>query len=302
MTESSEDEKHLVRPFRRPTWTRRLLLLTGVLTLDLTLAAAAAAPAEASRPITVATPAGAAAELAALLAQRFQAQTGHDVKVLPQPTPDLPRVAEEGRGGVDALLVPDRIEPGLPTRPNARAPVFTSDAVLVGSRTDKARVRGQRDIRTALRWIANARALTTASSPQLGLRGLELSLWDAIDVDVRSRTTWYEPGEDDENGTFARAAASGSYVLVERMTWAAQRDRRGLQLITAGDPVLVTSWSSLLLSAAGQSARAWHDWLTSEAGRRAIREVEINGIAPLTPVTGSTSPTDPGPRRAPDPS
>lgn len=300
MRESSEADGHLVRSFARLTWTRRLLLSAGVLALHFALAPAALA--ELSRPITVATPAGAAAELATLLARRFQGQTGQGVSVVPQPTPDLVRAAREGESGVDALLIPDRIVPGLPASPETRAPIFTSDAVLVGSRTDKARVRQQRDIRTALRWIASARALTTASSPQLGLRDLELSLWDAIGVDVRSRTTWYEPGEGDENAAFARAAASGFYALIERMTWAAQRDRRGLELITAGDPVLVTSWSSLLMSAAGPSARAWHDWLTSEAGRSAIREVEINGVAPLAPASGLTSTTDPRPRRVPDPS
>jgi hypothetical protein len=43
------------------------------------------------------------------------------------------------------------------------------------------------------------------------------------------------------------------------------RDRRGLEVIAFGDPVLVTEWSSVLLAAAEPKARAWHDWLASEA-------------------------------------
>lgn len=251
-----------------------------------------------ARPITVAAPAGAAAELIGVLVRRFEEQSGREVRLSPLAMNELARTSE-----ADALLVPSRIDLGTGARPVERAAVFVSDAVLVGSRADRARVRGQRDIRTAFRWIAGARALTAASSPQLGLRGLELSLWDAVGVDIRSRTTWYEPGgEGDENAAFARAAASGSYVLIERMTFAAQRDRRGLEVIAGGDPLLVTRWESLLLSP-DPGPRAWHDWLRSDAGRGAIREAQINGVAPLAPVTTEPATTaDPAPRRAPDPS
>jgi tungstate transport system substrate-binding protein len=254
-----------------------------------------------ARPITVAAPAGAAAELIGVLVRRFEEQSGREVRLSPLAMNELARTARDG--GADAFLVPSRIDLGTGARPVERAPVFASDAVLVGSRADRARVRGQRDIRTAFRWIAGARALTAASSPQLGLRGLELSLWDAVGVDIRSRTTWYEPGgEGDENAAFARAAASGSYALIERMTFAAQRDRRGLEVITGGDPLLVTRWESLLLSP-DPGPRAWHDWLRSDAGRGAIREAQINGVAPLAPVTTEPATTaDPVPRRAPDPS
>lgn len=251
-----------------------------------------------ARPITVATPAGVTAELISLLVRRFQEQSGTEVRPSPLPMNELARTAREG--GADALLVPSRIDLGTGARPVERAAVFVSDAVLVGSRADRARVRGLRDIRTALRWIAGARALTVSSSPQLGLRNLELRLWEEVGVNVRGRPTWYEQANGDDLAIFMRAAESGSYALVERATWAGMRDRRGLEVIAFGDPVLVTEWSSVLLAAAEPVARAWHDWLASEAGRSAIREAEVNGVAPFKPALSSRPGAD-GPRST-DPS
>jgi tungstate transport system substrate-binding protein len=238
-----------------------------------------------ARPITVATPAGVTAELISQLVRRFEEQSGQEVKLLPLARKELARTAQDG--GADALLVPSRIDLGTEAKPVERATVFVSDAVLVGSRADRARVRGLRDIRTALRWIAGARALTVSSSPELGLRDLELRLWEEVGVNVRGRPTWYEQADGDDLFIATRAAASGSYALVERATWAGMRDRRGLEVIVAGDPVLVTQWSSVLLATAEPKARAWHDWLASEAGRRAIREVEVSGVAPFKPAPRS---------------
>jgi tungstate transport system substrate-binding protein len=238
-----------------------------------------------ARPITVATPAGMTAELIGVLVRRFQEQSGQEVRLLPLAMNVLARTARDG--GADVLLVPNRIDLETGARPIERAVVFVSDAVLVGSRADRARVRSLRDVRTAFRWIAGARALTVSSSPQLGLRDLELRLWEDVGVNVRGRPTWYEQADGDDLSIATQAAASGSYALVERATWAGMRDRRGLEVIAAGDPVLVTQWSSVLLATAEPKARAWHDWLASEAGRRAIREVEVRGVAPFKPAPRS---------------
>ena len=39
----------------------------------------------------------------------------------------------------------------------------------------------------------------------------------------------------------------GAYVLIERMTWAAQDNRRGLEVLVEGDPALRTAYISSLV-------------------------------------------------------
>jgi tungstate transport system substrate-binding protein len=150
-----------------------------------------------------------------------------------------------------------------------------------------ARVRGLKDIRKALRWIASARGAYMSSSPALGTRELELTLWQSIGVNVQTRSTWYLEGRGDEASVLRQAGSMGAYVLVERMTWAAQENRRGLEVLVEGDPALRTDYVSYLVRETSQDARAWFEWLSSETARTVIASFSLNGMKVLTPAIGS---------------
>ena len=150
-----------------------------------------------------------------------------------------------------------------------------------------ARVRGLKDIRKALRWIASARGAYMSSSAALGTRERELELWQSIGVNVQTRSTWYLEGRGDEAGVLRQAGSMGAYLLVERMTWAAQENRRGLEVLVEGDPVLRTDYVSVLARETSQDARAWFEWLSSEPARSAIASFRLNGIKVFTPAIGS---------------
>jgi tungstate transport system substrate-binding protein len=156
----------------------------------------------------------------------------------------------------------------------------------VGSRAGKASVRGLKDIRTALRWIASARGLYMASSPSLGTRELELTLWDSIGINVRTRSTWYIEARGDESTVLRQAGSAGAYVLVERMTWAAQTDKRGLEVLVAGDPALRTGYASSVPRGASQEASTWHDWLSSEQAQSVIADFSLDGVPVFAPANG----------------
>ena len=123
-----------------------------------------------------------------------------------------------------------------------------------------------------------------SSSPSLGLRELELALWDSIGVNVRTRSTWYVEATGDEDRVFRQAADLGAYVLVERATWARQQYRRGLEVLVAGDPVLRTTYASHLIRRDSQEARAWHEWLSSDPARAAIAGWRPGGTQVFIPA------------------
>jgi tungstate transport system substrate-binding protein len=228
------------------------------------------------RSITVGAPSGALISLLQELGPMFRADTGVEVRVARiNPGGSSPDVT------LDAAIKPSH---GSAPREDAGSrAIFFGEAVLVGSRADRARVKGLRDIGAALRWISSARGLYVASSPALGLRELELSLWDSIGVNVRTRLTWYVEASGDEDRVYSQAADLGAYVLVERATWAAQRDRRGLEMLVAGDPMLRTTYSSQLLRSS-DDARSWHEWLSSETSRAAISGWRLGGIQVFAPA------------------
>ena len=231
----------------------------GLFLLLTVLLGAGAAEAQ-ERAVVVGAPPGVLTAVLGELAPVFQAETGIAVKSV-----STGSTAGAANPPPDALLLPSR-GTGAPqaAEDSERRPVFVGEAVLLGSRADRARIRGLRDIKAAFRWIASARGLYVSSSPALGLRELELALWDAVGVDVGTRTTWYIEAGGDEADVLRQAASLGAYVLVERATWASQRDRRGLEVLAAGDPALRTVYASQLVRRESQDARAWHEWLTSE--------------------------------------
>jgi tungstate transport system substrate-binding protein len=232
------------------------------------------APAHAQKPeVTVGAPAAVLVQVVQDLGRSFAAQTGIAVKAVATGADDT-----VGSGGLDAMLGPARTAAAGPEQRS----VFYGEGILVGSRADRARVRGLSDIRNAFRWIASARALYVSSSPSLGLRELELKLWDEVGVNVRVRSTWYTEVRGDEGAVFRQAAQWGAYALVQRATWAAQEDRRGLHVLVEGDPVLRTAYVSELLRPESHEARAWHDWLSSEQGQAAISAWRLNGVQVFT--------------------
>jgi len=235
------------------------------------------------RTVRVGVPAGPLVQLVQTLAPVFQARTGIGVTAT-EMSPNAPF------SGADAALLPSRLAERL--QPTGQVPsqiIFSGDVILVGSRAEMARVRGLKDIKKALRWIASARGAYMSSSPALGIRELELSLWQSIGVNVQTRSTWYIEGRGDEAAVLRQAASMGAYVLVERMTWAAQENRRGLEVLVEGDPALRTDFVSYLVRETSQDARTWFDWLVSEQAQAVIADFNLSGVRVFTPVIGSES-------------
>jgi tungstate transport system substrate-binding protein len=234
------------------------------------------------RTVRVGVPAGPLVQLVQTLAPVFQAQTGIVVTAT-----ELNPTAPLSSANADAALVPSRLAERL--QPTGQAPsrvVFSGDVILVGSRAEMARVRGLKDIKKALRWIASARGAYMSSSPALGTRELELFLWESIGVNIQTRTTWYIEGRGDEVSVLRQAGSMGAYVLVERMTWAAEANRRGLEVLVEGDPTLRTSYTSSLVKGASEEANVWHEWLTSEQARAVIGGFSMGGVRVFMPATG----------------
>jgi tungstate transport system substrate-binding protein len=123
-----------------------------------------------------------------------------------------------------------------------------------------------------------------SSSAALGTRELELSLWQSIGVNVQTRSTWYLEGRGDEASVLRQAGSMGAYVLVERMTWAAQENRRGLEVLVEGDPALRTDYTSSLVEGAREEATAWHEWLSSEQAHAVITGFSLGGVRVFTPA------------------
>ncbi|MBW8270636.1 substrate-binding domain-containing protein [Caldovatus aquaticus] len=217
----------------------------------------------------------------------FTRQTGIAVRVVALGTGQALDVAR--RGDADAVLVHD---PEAEARFVAeghgigRRAVMRNDFVLVGPAADPARIAGMRDAAAALRRIAAARAPFVSRGDRSGTHGAELALWRAAGLDPAAAARdgrWYRALGQGMGPTLNAAAAQEAYVLSDRGTWLAFRNRGTLRLLVEGDPRLRNPYSVILVNPARHphvrhaDARALADWLVSPEGQRAIADYRIGG-------------------------
>jgi tungstate transport system substrate-binding protein len=215
----------------------------------------------------------------------FQKESGIIVRVVAVGTGQA--LAIGARGDADVLLVHDRIgENKFVADGNGvgRRDVMFNDFVLVGPKADPARVRGLKDAKEALKRIAAAHAVFASRGDDSGTNRLELRLWKAADIDVRTAGGgWYRELGSGMGSTLNTSAGLDAYTLSDRATWANFSNRRSLEILVEGDPALFNPYGSILVNpqkfpgVKADDARRWHEWLTSAAGRAAISSYKIKG-------------------------
>jgi tungstate transport system substrate-binding protein len=225
----------------------------------------------------------------------FQSDSGITVRVVAVGTGQA--LAIGARGDADALLVHDRIgEDKFVADGNGidRRDVMFNDFVLVGPNTDPAQVRGLKDAGDALKRIASTHAAFASRGDDSGTNRLELRLWKAANIDVKTAGAgWYRELGSGMGATLNTSAGLDAYTLTDRATWANFANRKSLETLVEGDPALFNPYGSILVNpqkfpdVKAADARRWHEWLTSSAGRAAIASYKIKGEQLFFPSGGT---------------
>jgi len=214
----------------------------------------------------------------------FQAATGIDVRVVAVGTGHA--LAQAARGDADTVLVHDRVGEDKFVADGYgidRRDVMYNDFVIVGPRSDPAHIRGLKDAREAFGQIAVTEALFASRGDDSGTNRMELRLWKLAGFKPGTGTRWYRYLGQGMERTLNSAAALGAYTLADRATWANFKNRRDLEILTEGDPVLFNLYGSILVNPAKwpqvrfSDAKIWHEWLTTRPGLDAITSYRIGG-------------------------
>lgn len=220
----------------------------------------------------------------------FRQATGIEVRVLALGTGQALDAAR--RGDADAVLVHDLaaeqkfVAEGFATQ---RRDVMANDFVLVGPSADPAQVAG-RDIAAALARLAAGTVPFVSRGDRSGTHAAELRLWQQARVDLSARRpAGYRECGCGMGPALNMAAAMNAYVLTDRGTWLAFRNRGGLKILVEGDRSLMNAYGVMVVNPARHPhvrhalAQAFADWLVSPAGQAAIAGYRIGGEAPFFP-------------------
>jgi len=214
----------------------------------------------------------------------FKAKTGIDVKVIAQGTGRALDTAR--RGDADVVFVHAKpqeerfVADGFGVK---RFDVMYNDFVLIGPKSDPAGVKGK-DIVTALKAIEAKGAPFVSRGDRSGTHAAELALWIVAGIDIASaKGAWYREIGQGMGAALNTASAMNAYVLSDRGTWIAFKNRGDLDVVVEGDKRLFNQYGVMLVnpekhpSVKKELGQAFVDWLISPEGQAAIAGYKIDG-------------------------
>jgi tungstate transport system substrate-binding protein len=165
-----------------------------------------------------------------------------------------------------------------------RHPVMYNDFVLIGPKNDPAKIAGGKDILAALKKIQAGQAAFVSRGDKSGTHMAELALWKAAGIALdQAKGPWYRDTGQGMGPALNTAASMNAYVLADRGTWLAFRNRGDLAVLVEGDKRLFNQYGVILVSpdrhptVKKDLGQAFVDWLVSPEGQQAIADYKIGG-------------------------
>jgi tungstate transport system substrate-binding protein len=165
-----------------------------------------------------------------------------------------------------------------------RFEVMYNDFLLVGPKSDPAKVAGSKDIVAAFRNIKAAQAPFVSRGDNSGTHFAELELWRAAAVDIaKEKGPWYRETGSGMGAALNSASGMNAYILADRGTWLSFKNRGDLTVSVEGDKRLFNQYGVILVNPARHPSvkrdrgQAFIDWLTSAQGQKAIADYKIGG-------------------------
>lgn len=229
----------------------------------------------------------------------FEGERGCKVDVIAVGTGAALRLG--ANGDVDVVLVHDpekeeefmRAGHGL-----SRSAVMSNDFVLAGPGSDPAGVRAVQGVEAALRAIATKAAVFISRGDDSGTHAKERRLWAAAGIEPAG--AWYRESGQGMGATLQIAGQVGGYVLSDRGTFLAMRDRLGLEVLSQGDAGLLNPYSVMPVRVEKGSpvqrelAESFVAWLLSPPTQARIGGFVKDGEALFRPaLAAAPAPTRP---------
>jgi tungstate transport system substrate-binding protein len=214
----------------------------------------------------------------------FKSKKGIEVKVVAVGTGQALDIGR--RGDADVVFVHDKpaeekfVEDGYSTK---RYEVMYNDFVLIGPKSDPAKVGGGKDIQLALQKIAMTQSPFVSRGDKSGTHAAELRYWKDAGITLAPSPSWYKETGSGMGPALNTASAMNSYILSDRGTWISFKNRGDLMILVQGDPKLFNQYGVMLVNPAkfphvkkalGQD---FIDWLLSKDGQDVIASYKIDG-------------------------
>jgi tungstate transport system substrate-binding protein len=215
----------------------------------------------------------------------FAARTGIRVNVVAVGTGQALDIGR--RGDADVVFVHDRpaedkfMAEGFGVK---RYDVMYNDFVIIGPKADPAHISGGKDVVEAFRKIAATHAPFISRGDRSGTHAAELRYWKEARIDIdAAKGPWYRDIGQGMGPALNMASSANAYVLADRGTWLAFKNRSELAILVEGDERLFNQYGVMLVNPAKhpnvkvEEGQAFIDWLISGDGQQTIAHYKVGG-------------------------
>jgi len=215
----------------------------------------------------------------------FEQKTGIKVRVVALGTGQALDMGR--RGDADVVFVHDPaaekkfVDDGLGVNYKQ---VMYNDFVLIGPKSDPAKIAGGKDILGALKKVEGAKAPFVSRGDKSGTHAAELRYWKSAGIDIATQKgPWYKETGSGMGPALNTASSMGGYILADRGTWLSFKNRGDLAILVEGDQKLFNQYGIMLVNPAKHAhvkkdlGNAFINWVTSPEGQKAIAGYKIGG-------------------------
>ncbi len=226
----------------------------------------------------------------------FQKKTGIEVRVVAVGTGQALDIGR--RGDADVVFVHDPaaekkfIDEGHGVD---YLQVMYNDFVLIGPKSDPAKIAGSRDVLAALQKIKAAKAPFVSRADKSGTHAAELRYWKAAGIDIAAdKGPWYKETGSGMGPALNTASSMDAYILADRGTWLNFKNRGDLTILVEGDKRLFNQYHIMLVNPAKHPhvkkdlGETFIKWIVSPEGQRTIAGYKINGEQLFFPNYGQS--------------
>jgi tungstate transport system substrate-binding protein len=215
----------------------------------------------------------------------FEKKTGIHVRVVAVGTGQALDIGR--RGDADVVFVHDPaaekkfVEEGFGVQYKQ---VMYNDFVLIGPKSDPAKIAGGKDVLEALKKIEAVKAPFVSRGDKSGTHAAELRYWKSAGIDIAAQKgPWYRETGSGMGPALNTASSMGAYILADRGTWLSFKNRGDLAILVEGDQKFFNQYGIMLVNPAKHAhvkkdlGEAFINWVISPAGQKAIADYKIGG-------------------------
>jgi tungstate transport system substrate-binding protein len=121
----------------------------------------------------------------------------------------------------------------------------------------------------------------------------EIALWKQSGVDIAAeKGSWYRDTGQGMGPALNTASSMNGYILTDRATWLAFKNRGDLKIVVDGDKRLFNQYGVILVNpekhthVKREMGQAFIDWVVSPSGQKNISDYKINGEQLFFPNAG----------------